>query len=105
MTTIAEIITPTLTIMKRRTPTQSRRQQQQKQQSNKNGNSNDGDVKVAIITSTKIVFVNQVLITIRTNPVVRIMRNVISDTFFNVQSPWRYCLLNTSPIVFSLQRD
>ena len=73
MTKIAATITPALITMKRRTPTQSRRQQQQKQQSNKNGNSNGGDEKVAIIISNKIVFVNQVLITIRTNPVVRIM--------------------------------
>ena len=102
MTKIAATITPALITMKRRTPTQSRRQQQQKQQSNKNGNSNGGDEKVAIIISTKIVFVNQVLITIRTNPVVRIMRNVISDTVFNVQSPCGHCLQNTSPMDFSL---
>ena len=55
-----------------------------------------------LIISTKIVSVNQVLITIRTNPVVRIKQNAISDTVFNVQPPWRHCLQNTSLIIFSL---
>ena len=55
-----------------------------------------------IIIGTKIVSVNQVLITIRLNPVARIKQNAISDTVFNVQSPWRRCLQSTSPIIFSL---
>ena len=42
---------------------------------------------VTIIIGTKIVSVNQVLITIRTNPVIRVKQNAISDTVFNVQSP------------------
>ena len=53
-----------------------------------------------IIIGTKIVSINQVLIATRTNPVVRITQNAISDTVFNVQSLWRHCLQNTSPIVF-----
>ena len=55
-----------------------------------------------IIIGTKIVSINQVLITIRLNPVVRIKQNAISDTVFNVQSPWYHCLQSTSLIVFSL---
>ena len=55
-----------------------------------------------LIIGTKIVSVNQVLITIHTNPVVRITQNAISDTVFNIQSPWHYCLQNTSPIILSL---
>ena len=55
-----------------------------------------------IIIGTKIVSVNQVLITIRLNPVARIKQNAISDTVFNVQSPWHHCLQSTSPIIFSL---
>ena len=43
-----------------------------------------------IIIGTKIVTVNQVLITMRLNPVVRIKENAISDTAFNVQSPFRH---------------
>ena len=57
---------------------------------------------VAIIIGTKIVSVNQVLIPIRTNPVVRIKQNAISETVFNIQSPCRHCLQSTSPIFFSL---
>ena len=37
-----------------------------------------------IIIGNKIVFVNQVPITIRLNPVIRIKGNPISDTAFNV---------------------
>ena len=55
-----------------------------------------------LISGTKIVSINQVLITIRKNPIVRIKQNAISDTVFNVQSPWRHCLQNTSPIILSL---
>ena len=55
-----------------------------------------------IIMGNKIVSVSQVLITIRLNPVVRIKQNAISETAFNFQSPWRYCLQSTSPIVSSL---
>ena len=55
---------------------------------------------VTIIIGIKIVSVNQVLITVRINPVVRIKQNVISDTVFNFQSPWPHCLQSTSPIVF-----
>ena len=55
-----------------------------------------------IIIGTKIVYVNQVLITIRLNLVARIKQNAISDTVFNIQSPWRHCLQSTSPKVFSL---
>ena len=54
-----------------------------------------------IIIGTKIVSVNQVLITIRLNPVARIKQNAISDTVLNVQSPGHHCLQSTSPIVFS----
>ena len=54
---------------------------------------------VAIIIGTKKVSVNQVLITIHINPVVRIKQNAISGTVFNVQSPWCH---RTSPEVFSL---
>ena len=46
-----------------------------------------------IIIGTKIVFINQVLITIHTNPVVRNKANAISDTVFNIQSPWLYLYL------------
>ena len=56
-----------------------------------------------IIIGTKIVTVNQVLITIRLNPVARIKQNTISDTAFNVQSPWHHCLKSTSPIIFSVK--
>ena len=60
-------------------------------------NKNNGVIKTAtemivmkiviiIIISAKIVSINQVLITIRTNPVVRIKQNATSDTVFNVQS-------------------
>ena len=45
-----------------------------------------------IIIDTKIVSVNQVLVTIRLNPVAKIKQNAISDTVFNVQSTWRHCL-------------
>ena len=55
-----------------------------------------------IIIGTKIVSVNQVHITIRLSPVARIKQNAISDTVFNVQSPWCYCLQSTSPMIFSL---
>ena len=41
-----------------------------------------------VIIGTKIV--NQVLITIRLNPLVKIKQNAISDTAFNVQSPFRH---------------
>ena len=56
----------------------------------------------AIIIGTKIVSVNQFLITIRLNPVARIKQNTISDRVFNVQSPWHHYLQSTSPIIFSL---
>ena len=62
MATIAWTITPTSTIMTRRTPTQSRRQQQLQ------------------------------LITTRANPAVRAKENAISDTVFNVNFPWCHCL-------------
>ena len=55
-----------------------------------------------LIIGTKIVYVNQVLTTIRANPVVRIKQNAILDTVFNVPSPWRHCLQNISPIIFFL---
>ena len=55
-----------------------------------------------IIIGTKIVFVNQVLITVGLNPVARINQNAISYAVFNVQSPWHHCLQSTSPIIFSL---
>ena len=55
-----------------------------------------------IIIDTKIVSVNQVLVTIRLNPVARIKQSAVSDTVFNFQSPWRHCLQSTSPIIFSL---
>ena len=54
------------------------------------------------IIGTKIVSVNQVLITIHLNPVVRIKQNALSDTAFNVQTPWHHCLQSTSPIIFFL---
>ena len=57
---------------------------------------------ITIIIGIKIVPVNQFLITIHTNSVVRTKQNAISDTVFNVQSPWHHCLQSTSPIVFSL---
>ena len=57
---------------------------------------------VIIIIGTKIVSINQVLIRIRTNPVIRIKQIAILGTVFNVQSPMHHCLQNTSPIVFSL---
>ena len=38
-----------------------------------------------IIIGKKVVSVNQVLITIRLNPVLRIKQTAISDTAFNVQ--------------------
>ena len=41
-------------------------------------------MKVETIIGNKIVFVNQVPITIRLNPVIRIKENPISDTAFNV---------------------
>ena len=59
---------------------------------------------VTVIIGNKIVFVNQVLTTIRTKPVVRIKQNTISETIFNVQSPWRHSLQSTSSKFFSLQR-
>ena len=55
-----------------------------------------------LIIGSKIISVNQVLITISTNPAVRIKQNAISDTGFNVQSPWRHCLQDTFPLIFSL---
>ena len=55
-----------------------------------------------IIIGTKIVSVNQVLITSCLNPVARTKQNTISDTIFNVQSQWCHCLQSISPIVFSL---
>ena len=56
-----------------------------------------------IIIGTKIISVNQVLITIRLNPVARIIQNDISDTtVFTVQFPWCHRLQSTSSIVFSL---
>ena len=39
---------------------------------------------VTIKIGTKIFSLNQFFITIRTNPVVKIKQNTISDTFFNV---------------------
>ena len=60
------------------------------------------EMKVETIIGTKIIYINQVLITIRLNPVVRIKQNAILDTVFNVQSPWYHCLQSTSLIVFSL---
>ena len=56
-----------------------------------------------IIIGTKIVTVNQVLMTICLNPVARIKQNTISDTLFNVQSPWCHCLKSISPIIFSVK--
>ena len=50
---------------------------------------------VTIIIGTKIISVNQVLITIH--------RNALSDTVFNVQCPWHPWLQSASPIVFSLK--
>ena len=55
-----------------------------------------------IIIGTKIISINQVLITIRLNPVARIKQHAISDTVFNIQSPWCHCLQSISPIIFSL---
>ena len=55
-----------------------------------------------IIIGTKIVSVNQVLTTIRLNPVEKIKQNAISDTVFNVQSPWCHCLQSTSPIYINI---
>ena len=52
-----------------------------------------------IIIGTKIISVNQFLTTIGLSPVARIKQNAISDTVFNVQSPWCH---GTSPEVFSL---
>ena len=61
------------------------------------------EIKVeTIIIGTKIVSVNQVLTTILLNPVARIKQNAISDTVFNVQSPWHHCLQSTYPVIFSL---
>ena len=70
-----------------------------KKQSNKNGNSNDSDENSKYDNRYQNCIVNQVLITIRENPVVRINQNVFSDTVFNVQSPWHHFLQSTSPIV------
>ena len=39
-----------------------------------------------IIIGTKIISVNQVLVTILLNPVARIKQDAISDTVFNIQS-------------------
>ena len=44
-------------------------------------------VETVIIIGTKMVSVNQVLITIRLNPVARIKQNAILYTVFNIQSP------------------
>ena len=56
-----------------------------------------------IIIGTKIISVNQVLITIRLNPVARIKQNAISDTMvFTVQFLWCHRLQSTSSIVFCL---
>ena len=59
-------------------------------------------MKVVTIISTKIVYINQVLITIRINPAARIKQSAISDTVFNIRYPWRHRLQSTSPIVFSM---
>ena len=59
-------------------------------------------MKVVTIIATKIVYINQVLITIRINPVARTKQSTISDTVFNVRSPWRHSLQSTSPILFSM---
>ena len=59
-------------------------------------------MKVVTIIVTKIVYINQVLITIHINPVARIKQSAISETVFNVRSPWRHRLQSTSPIVFSM---
>ena len=59
-------------------------------------------MKVVTIIGTKIVYINQVLITICINPAARIKQSAISDTVFNIRSPWRHCLQSTSPIVFSM---
>ena len=48
--------------------------------------------KVIIIIVPNFFSVNQFLIAIRPNPVVRIKQNAISDTVFNVQSPWHHFL-------------
>ena len=44
-----------------------------------------------IIIGAKMVSVNQVFITIRLNLVATIKQNALSDTLFNVQSPWHHC--------------
>ena len=58
---------------------------------------------ITIIIGSKIVSVNQVLITIRRSQVVRVNQNALSDTVFNVQFSWCHHLLSASPIVFSLK--
>ena len=102
MTTIAATIKITSILITRRTPTQSWRQQHQKQQSHKNGNSSDGNENRNNNNRYQNRLRKSNLITICTNPVVRIKQNTISDKVFNVQSPWQHCLQNTFPIVFSL---
>ena len=84
MTTIAAIIKPTSIIMTRRTPTQSRKQQQKNNRTIKTATAMILNKIGTIIIGTKIVSVNQVLVTIRTNPVVRIKQTLFqtrSSTF------------------------
>ena len=100
ISTIAATITPT--------PITTRRTRTVTERNNKNKRVMETATTMiemkeeTIIIGTKIVSVNQVLITIRLNPVARIKQNAISDTVFNVQSPWHHCLQSTSPIIFSL---
>ena len=72
--------------MTTRTPTQSRRQEKK---AIKTGTAMIVMKIGTLIIGTKIVSVNQVLITIRVNPVVRIKQNAISHSIFNIQFPWR----------------
>ena len=58
---------------------------------------------ITIIIGSKIVFVNQVLITICRSQVETVNQNALSDTVFNVQSSWCHRLQSASPIVFSLK--
>ena len=76
MTTIAAIMKPNSIIITRRTPTQLHRQQQKNNRIIKVATSMIVNKVGTIIIGTKIVSINQTLITIHTNPVVRIKRTL-----------------------------
>ena len=101
MPTIVAIFTPRPIIMTRRT------QHNHEDSNNKNNRVTKTTTTMIVmkivttIVGIKFIFINQVLITIRTSLVVRIKQNAISDTVLNIQSLWRHCFQSTSPIVFS----